>query len=338
MKSLAELKRQMFPKGIRRELQNLSNRIFRRTTEKKLARAFAQLNIPPGALVCVHSMLSGLGYIVGGPETVIKAIQRAIPGCTIMMPSFPFSGSAKDYVDSGAIYDRDNTPSQSGLLTECLRKMPGAVRSLHPTHPCVALGPRAHELIDGSENSPTPFGDDSTYGRFSADENAYLLLIHTNNTSIVHRIQEMVDMPNLFLEGMYEARALDGSGQIKSYRVKLHTPVLPLYVIEHGNDGRSEYIWFPDYVLLFPKYNCERIETNINASSVWQKLMKRHENFVNNGDYKTSKQDESEIMMVKLEHWINQINSDVRESIRNYSDEYVYDALHEKYRNGNISR
>lgn len=329
MKSLAELKRQMFPKGIRRELQNLSNRIFRRTTEKKLARAFAQLNIPPGALVCVHSMLSGLGYIVGGPETVIKAIQRAIPGCTIMMPSFPFSGSAKDYVDSGAVYDRDNTPSQSGLLTECLRKMPGAVRSLHPTHPCVALGPRAHELIDGSENSPTPFGDDSTYGRFSADENAYLLLIHTNNTSIVHRIQEMVDMPNLFLEGMYEAVGVNGNGENKSYLVKIHTPKVPLYVIESA-DNDLEYIWYPDYVLLFPKSNMDNILSNIKNDKIRFKLNHRFEELTNNDVIKIVKNNDAEIMKVKVDSWLKVLCYDINISMKENCREYDYENIYFK--------
>lgn len=329
MKSLAELKREMFPKGIRRELQNLSNRMFRRTTEKKLARAFEQLNIPPGALVCVHSMLSGLGYIVGGPETVIKAIQRAIPGCTIMMPSFPFSGSAKDYVDSGAIYDRDNTPSQSGLLTECLRKMPGAVRSLHPTHPCVALGPRAHELIDGSENSPTPFGDDSTYGRFSADENAYLLLIHTNNTSIVHRIQEMVDMPNLFLEGMHEAIGVNSNGESKSYLVNIHTPKVPLYVIESA-DNTLEYIWYPDYVLLFPKSNMDKILSNIKNDIIRYKLIHRYEELARNDIIKIVKISDSEIMRVKVDSWLKVICNDISITINDNCMEYDYEKIHSK--------
>jgi len=253
-----------------------------------------------------------------------------------MMPSFPFSGSAKDYVDFGAIYDRDNTPSQSGLLTECLRKMPGAVRGLHPTHPCVALGPRAHELIDGSENSPTPFGDDSTYGRFSADKNAYLLLIHTNNTSIVHRVQEMVEMPNLFLEGMYEARALDVRGEVKKYSVSLHTPNLPLYVIEHGSNGEREYLWFPDYVLLFPKYNADRIKLNVKSDTVFEKLQKRHEFFIAEGIYSIKRLMESEIMGVKLNLWLDYVNKDVIDSITSHQNEYDYSVLIEEYRNGSI--
>lgn len=336
MKSLTDLKSDLFPKGIRRELQNVYNRVFRRTTEKKLARTFEQLDIPPGALVCVHSMLSGLGYIVGGPETVIRAIRRAIPGCTIMMPSFPFTGSAKEYVESGAIYDRDKTPSQSGLLTECLRKMPGAVRSFHPTHPCVALGPRAYELIDGTENSLTPFGDDSTYGRFSADKDAYLLLIHTNNTSIVHRIQEMVDMPNLFLKGLYEARAFDAGDEIRSYSIKLHTPILPLYVIEHCSNGAPEYLWFPDYAIFFPRYNQERIEKKLKFNSVWEKLRERNESLLDRGVYSVKCFGESEILKVKVKPWLEDINAAVCKSLDVFHDEYVYDVLLDKYKKGFI--
>ena len=204
-------KQKTFPKGIRRKLANAGDRLFRRATERKLACAFSRLQIPPGAVICVHSMLSGLGYIVGGPETVIRAIQKAVPDCTILMPTFPFSGSMLDYIDSHpAPFDADTTPSRSGLLTETLRKMPGAKRSYHPTHSCAALGPRADELLDGSEWSLTPFGDNSAYGRFTLAKDAYLLLIHTNNTSIVHRIQELVDMPNLFLDG---TRMVKGYGQ-----------------------------------------------------------------------------------------------------------------------------
>lgn len=208
MNPIKSFKSRFFPKGIRRTLRRHTSRILERTTSANLVHVLKELEMQRGSVICVHSMLSGLGYIVGGPETVIHALRRAVPNCTIMMPTFPFSGSVADYLKQQPVYDRDHSPSCSGLLTETLRQFPETLRSLHPTHPCSALGPWAEFLIDGSEKSETPFGDNSTYGRFSAMEEAVLLLIHTNNTSIVHRIQEMVDMPNLFLPELATAEGV----------------------------------------------------------------------------------------------------------------------------------
>ena len=338
MISPSELKRQLLPKGIRRELQNLGNRLFNRCTEDKLVTVFQRLQIPPGAYVCVHSMLSGLGYLVGGPETVIKALQRAVPGCTIMMPSFPFSGSAKEYLDLGEVFDPQQTPSKSGMLTECLRRMPGAVRSLHPTHPCVALGPGARDLIDGAEQSLTPFGDDSTYGRFSKKSNAYLLLIHTNNTSMVHRIQEMVNMPNLFLDPVFNARTLLPTGGVTEFPVKLHTPVVPLFVVE-GDEGKGkEFLWYPDYTLLFPKYNYQRIQEKLLGNPAWEKLKKRHDSFIERGVYAVSASGGSEIMSVKLDPWLREINRDVCRSLQLFCSDYDGENLAAMYREGRLAK
>jgi len=334
----SELKRQLLPKGIKRELQNLSNRLFNRCTEEKLVAAFQHLQIPSGAYLCVHSMLSGLGYLVGGPETVIKALQRAVPACTIMMPTFPFSGSAKEYLDHGEVFDPQQTPSKSGMLTECLRRMPGAVRSMHPTHPCVALGPGAHDLIDGSEHSLTPFGDDSTYGRFSSISNAYLLLIHTNNTSMVHRIQEMVDMPNLFLDGEFSARTLLPTGAVAHFPVKLHTPIVPLFVVEGDGGGGREVLWYPDYTLLFPKYNFQRIQDKLQGNSVWEKLKKRHDSFIDRGIYAVAATGGSEIMSVKLNPWLQETNREVCRTLQEFGPDYDPEIIAAMYEEGRLAR
>ncbi|UFS69148.1 AAC(3) family N-acetyltransferase [Geomonas sp. RF6] len=338
MTALVELKRRLFPKGVRKELEKLRNRLFNRCTEEKLVQAFRRLQIPPGAYICVHSMLSGLGYLVGGPEMVIRALQRSVPGCTIMMPSFPFSGSAKDYLDLGQVFDVQRTPSRSGLLTECLRHMPGAVRGLHPTHPCVALGPGAHELIDGTEHSATPFGDDSAYGRFCEKPDAYLLLIHTNNTSILHRTQEMVDMPNLFLDEPFHAKSLLPGGEVATFTVRLHTPVLPLAVLEEDDGGDKNVLWYPDYMLLFPGYNYQRIWQKLRGNSVWERLRKRHESFIERGIYAISGSGGSEIMSVRVAPWMQEINRDLRQNLESFPLNYDRDFLVSMEQEGRLVR
>ena len=324
MTTLREWKRKTFPKGIKRELNKTYDRIFRRVTERKLAKAIGQLNIPAGAVIGVHSMLSGLGYIVGGAQTVIKAIQRAVPGCTIFMPTFPFSGSMQDYLDSNPpVFDASTTPSRSGLLTETLRLMPGAQRSFHPTHSCAALGPKADELLTGSEWSYTPFGDQSAYGRFCSAKDAYLLLIHTNNASIVHRIQEMADMPNLFFDEEKSVYGFGHHGEVREYRVKVHQPKTPLFVAVNIDDStKPEFMWFPDYALLFPSHNKNRI-INVVSEQAKVVLLNRYELFFEKKIYKNSKIHGAEIMSVEINGWMECIVKDVIEGIHKYNFDYA---------------
>jgi aminoglycoside N3'-acetyltransferase len=266
---------------------------------------------------------------------VISAIRRAAPGCTLMMPTFPFSASTREYLTQDPVYDARTLPSRSGALTEALRLMPGARRSLHPTHPCAALGPKADELIDGSENSVTPFGDDSTYGRFSRMPGATLLLLHTNNTSIVHRFQEMAAMPNLFLEGTYRVRGLDESGAIRERRVAVHRPVVPLYVLMAGDQaGSREYVWFPDYVLQFPEYNRRRIDAVIKSEAARRRLRERQEQFYSDGIFRVVRLRDAEIMAIDVMPWQERICRDLADSIREFADDYRLERLEDAQRKG----
>ena len=337
MPFLADLRQRWFPKGVTRTLQRNASKLLRRTTERDLVSCFSKLSIAPGSVICVHSRISGLGYLVDGPESVIRTIQRAVPDCTIMMPTFPFDGSCFDYVKERPIFDPARTPSQSGLLSEVLRKMPGAVRSLHPTHSCVALGRQASELIAGSEKSPTPFGDDSTYGRFSQMEQAVLLLIHTNNTSFVHRIQEMVDMPNLFLPDLYTVRGLDQAGALHEYQVRVHRPEVPLYVILEGDEPDTlQYVWFPDYALAFPKYNRDRIVTGLRSQAVIRFLLTRHDELLSQRAYTTASTGNAEVMGVRVGPWQERLCNDVHASVQRFAVQYGMGKILEAQRQGRL--
>ena len=316
-------KKQLFPKGIRPSLKKHGSRVFNRTTRKQLCQAFKQLGIPERPVVCIHAMLSGLGYIVGGAQTVIHALFDAVPDLTLMMPTFPFSGSALDYINSGTIYDPKSTPSKSGLLSEILRLSPGALRSLHPTHPCVALGPAAREIIDKSELSQTPFGDASTYGRYSNRSDAILLLIHTNNTSIVHRIQEMVNMPNLFLDGIFCIRGLNHNGDIVNHSLRIHNSLIPLFLVFPGKQSDEIiYLWYPDYAILFPEYNRARILRGLGNSSIAEYLVQRDEDFRGQGIITTVRLGNAEIAAVRVSPWLERLCSDIGRNISVFSSSY----------------
>jgi aminoglycoside N3'-acetyltransferase len=339
MINILNVKRNYFPKGIRRGLSNFKNKLFSQTSEKQLVKAFSSLGMEEGAVIGIHAMLSGLGYIQNGPGTIIKSVLKAVPDSTLIMPSFPFDGTTDAYLASNPLYNRNTTPSKSGLLSETLRLYPGAKRSYHPTHPCVALGPLADDLINGSEKSKTPFGDRSAYGRYCAMDNAVQLLIQTNSSSIVHRVQEMVNIPNLFLEKTETARGLGPGGIEREYNIHIHTPILPLYWTLPGDEGGSaEYIWSPDYSFLFPEYNRTRILNRLKSQKARGVLLDRHQYFIDNQVYQTTRIDEAEIVAVKVKPWLEKICSDFRENLASFPEFYSQERLNDARQKGFLTK
>jgi aminoglycoside 3-N-acetyltransferase len=327
-------KQRCFPKGVRRTANSYINRLIHRATRKSLAAAFSELRLKPGAVICMHSALSALGYLVEGPESVIFALQEAVPGCTIMMPSFPFGETTLKYISADPIYDPVHMPSMSGLLTESMRIMRDTRRSLHPTHPCIALGPAADELIKGSELSETPFGNSSTYGRFSRRDDAVLLLIHTNNTSIVHRFQEIIDMPNLFLPDSYRVRGLDAHGAVQSYSLRVHNPLLPLYVAVARRGEETEYVWFPDYVVQFPADHETQILDRITDAAARQFIKDRQSSFYTSGVFRTARHGQAELLAIRVKPWQDRICQDLRSSLARFGESYRLQTLREAKEKG----
>ena len=73
----ADLKRRLFPKGVRRTLDDWRRRLFQRVTRAP-DRNHRELEIP-GSWITIHAQLSGLGYLEGGPGSVIDAVHDAVP-------------------------------------------------------------------------------------------------------------------------------------------------------------------------------------------------------------------------------------------------------------------
>ena len=331
---LARVKARFFPNGVRRWTEFQRARVLERTSEADFAACFRSLEIPPGAVVCIHAAMSGFGYLCDGMQSVFTALQKTVPDVTLVMPSFPFNGSTVEYLQGEPVFDRARTPSQSGALSETLRKMPGVQRGLHPTHACLALGPRGQELIDGTEESLTPFGDDSTYGRYSRLPNAVLLLLHTNSTSHVHRLQELVAWPNLFLPGAARARGYDASRRIRTYEVRVHRPRLPLFPVVDAGRGERRYLWLPDYAVQFPTAKREQILARLADTPAADLLVTRQRELLDTGVFRVARCGPGEVMAIDLAPWQARMCADLRRSFEDWREAYSLEALSEADRKG----
>lgn len=169
------------------------------------------LGVQPGMTLVVHSSLSALGWVAGGPQAVVLALQEAVsPGGTLVMPAFsnhltdpalwqnppvPAEWHAILRAETPA-FDVRLTPTRGmGAIVECFRHAPGARRSAHPHFSCVAWGARAAELT-ATHPLADPFGPESPLGRVYALDGHVLLLgvTHANNSSL-HLAEQQASWP-----------------------------------------------------------------------------------------------------------------------------------------------
>ncbi len=107
-------------------------------TRKRLVRDLERLGVRRGMDVMVHSAMSPIGHVAGGAETVVEALLEAVgKRGTLMFPSFNH-GEAE-------VYNPLATPTKNGAIPDAAWRRPDAVRSVHPSHPAAAIGPKAAE-------------------------------------------------------------------------------------------------------------------------------------------------------------------------------------------------
>lgn len=136
-------------------------------THEDLAAGFADLGIQSGQTVLCHSSMSAFGWICGGAQTFVLALEKVLGtesrrGGTLVMPAQSGDFSApmlwsdppvpeawwQTVVDSMPAFDPDWSPStRIGQVAETFRTQPGTLRSNHPQVSFSARGPRARRVV-----------------------------------------------------------------------------------------------------------------------------------------------------------------------------------------------
>ena len=121
---------------------------------QELKDMLLRLGLKPGMKLVVHSKFSSFGGVEGGPEAFCRLLMDILtPEGTLMMPSFTF----KIYEGKlfGQPFDYLNTPSDTGIVTEFFRKMPGVYRSADPCQNFPAMYSTT-QVRTATGNSPAP--------------------------------------------------------------------------------------------------------------------------------------------------------------------------------------
>lgn len=194
-------------------------------TRGRLVGDLAALGVCAGDTLMFHTSLSALGYVTGGPVTVVAALREAVgEHGTLLAYSGWNDAPPCDFVDWPPAW-RDTVRAEhppyepgssegthdNGRLPEALRHTPGAVRTAHPDS-FVALGARAAELTaEGPWDDP--YGTHGPLGRLVARGGRVLLLGAPLDTlTLLHHAESVAQAPGKrYLD--YEVPVLDGKGE-----------------------------------------------------------------------------------------------------------------------------
>ena len=173
----------------------------------KLDALLADLGVGAGDLVMVHSALGQFNNVEGGARAVLDVIlARLGPEGTLVTPSFPHWLTV---IRSNAAFNVQETRSDMGVLTELARLTPGAERSLHPTHPIVAIGAMARQLTERHHENAFAFSESSPFFRIAkADGKVLMIGVDLNSLTSFHIYEDLIlpiawhsiydDMPRKF--------------------------------------------------------------------------------------------------------------------------------------------
>ncbi|GAA5416421.1 SPbeta prophage-derived aminoglycoside N(3')-acetyltransferase-like protein YokD [Paraliobacillus ryukyuensis] len=161
-------------------------------TKQSITNDLKALGVEAGMQVIVHSSLSSLGWVSGGPIAVIQALMEVVTEeGTIVMPTQSADLSDPSEWGNPAVpeawwdairntmpaYDPAYTPTfQMGRIVETFRSYPGVKRSSHPNFSFAAWGKYRDTVINGQPLA-LGLGEQSPLQKLYTLPNSHILLL-----------------------------------------------------------------------------------------------------------------------------------------------------------------
>ncbi len=160
-----------------------------------------KIGVKPGFTLILHSSLSKIGWTVGGPVALIKALMQILTDeGTLVMPTFSGDNTDPSSWENPPVpktwwdtirnempaYHPDITPTRGmGAVVETFRKWPDVFRSNHPISSFAAWGKYA-EFITKNHELLADLGENSPLARIYELDGLILLIgvSHENNSSL----------------------------------------------------------------------------------------------------------------------------------------------------------
>lgn len=197
-------------------------------TKDNLLENFRSIGIEEGDSILVHSSLSRIGFLKEGPKSFVDALIAAVgEKGNILMPTSPNAVFQLDYIRNTTNFDVLNTPSNTGKITEYFRKIEGCKRSLHPTEPVSAFGPKADYFLSEHFGELTPYNEKSPFHKISeiGGKILYVGVSLSMAGTNLHTLEDAVDFKfPVYYPEIFKFDVIDENGVIHNIKTKVHDP------------------------------------------------------------------------------------------------------------------
>jgi len=169
-------------------------------TRDSLAADLRRIGLAAGDVVILHSSLSAIGWVAGGPVAVLLALQDVLSADgTLIVPTHtsdrtdPAGWQRPPVPSDWFAIIRDETPGfdpaltptrHMGVIAETFRSWPGVLRSAHP-HVSFAAWGRNADAVTRDHELAWSLGEGSPLAR-AYDLGASTLLLGTRNCTSLH--------------------------------------------------------------------------------------------------------------------------------------------------------
>jgi aminoglycoside 3-N-acetyltransferase len=174
----------------------------------QLAAGLRRLGVREGGIVMVHTRMSALGHVVGGSETVVRALLDAVgrEGTVaayagweehVYRPEERPAEHRDAYLAEPPVFDVATAEAvrEHGRIPERLRTWPGAERSDHPEASVVAVGPKAAWLT-AEHPGDDAYGPGTPFARLVETDGQVLLLGAPLETiTLLHHAEALARVP-----------------------------------------------------------------------------------------------------------------------------------------------
>lgn len=168
-----------------------------------------KIGLERGGVVMVHCRMSAIGWVVGGSETIVRAILDVLgPSGTLMaLTGWEYDSYDLDewpevrraaYLKEPPSFDPELSESQRdfGRLSERIRTWPGARRSRHPEASFAAVGYQA-EWLTSDQPWDHPYASGSPLAKLvEADGDVLMLGAPLETITLLHYAEERARVPN----------------------------------------------------------------------------------------------------------------------------------------------
>lgn len=173
-----------------------------------IAKALGNCGVKKGDVIFVHSDISAFGKL-STPDAafLLKALLDSLKESvgsngTIIMPTFTYSFT------ENKPYDKANSKSKVGILTEYFRKQPGVSRTIHADHSVAIWGKQKDELLNIGKDT---FGNESIFGKLHKLNGKIVFFgAPFQSCTFVHHIEQMHKVPYRYMKKI-RGKIIDGN-------------------------------------------------------------------------------------------------------------------------------